>query len=87
MDRYDASDRVSVEQLISSAQRDGTVELTLGGKVMARVVPTPEPAQAPDKPNSGWLAELRSVRASLPPEVLKHDWQATLRAVREGRDL
>ena len=91
MDRYDAGDRVSVGELISSAESGVEVELTRDGKVVARVVPTPAPELRPTaeqrQATEDWLAELRSIRASLPPEVLKLDWQATLREVREGRDL
>lgn len=95
MDRYDAGDRVSVEELISSAESGVEVELTRDGKVVARVVSTstsmteaePKPTAEQRQATADWLAELRSIRASLPPEVLKLDWQATLREVREGRDL
>ena len=91
MDRYDAGDRVSVEELISSAESGVEVELTRDGKVVARVVPAPgtelKPTPEQRQATEDWVAALRSVRASLPPEVLKLDWQATLRKVRAGRDL
>ena len=91
MDRYDAGDRVSVGELISSAESGVAVELTRDGKVVARVVSEPgtelKPTAEQRRATEDWLADLRSVRASLPPEVLKLDWQATLREVREGRNL
>lgn len=91
MERYDASDRVSVDELISSAESGVAVELTRDGKVVARVVPTLRPAPKPtpeqQQATADWLDELRRFRATLPPEILKLDWQATLREVREGRDL
>jgi antitoxin (DNA-binding transcriptional repressor) of toxin-antitoxin stability system len=95
MERYDAADRVSVEELISSAESGVEVELTRDGKVVARVVPTPtstadaelNPTAEQRQATENWLAELRKFRATLPPEILKLGWQATLREVREGRDL
>ena len=89
MDRYDAGDRVSVEELIASAESGVEVELTRDGKVVARVVPTPEERPTPEQQQAtrDWLDDLRRFRASLPPEVFKIDWQAAIREVREGRDL
>ena len=91
MERYEADQRVTVDELISSAESGVEVELTRDGKVVARVVHTPEPASEPTaaqrQSTEDWLADLRRFRASLPPEILKLDWQATLREVREGRDL
>lgn len=88
MERYEADQRVTIDELISSAESGVEVELTRDGKVVARVVPTrASAALASEQPTGEWLADLRKFRASLPPEVLKLDWQATLREVREGRDL
>ena len=85
MERYDAGDRVTVEELISSAESGLEVELTRDGKVVARVVPAPEPVCVPDASETAgdWLADLRKLHASLPPDVRKINWQAALREARD----
>lgn len=89
MERYEARDNETVEELISIAERGVEVELTRDGRVVARVVPTAdaEPTAAQQQATRDWLDDLKSIRGSLPPEVLKLDWQATLQEVRQGWDL
>lgn len=83
MDRYDAGDRVSVEELISSAESGVEVELTRDGKVVARVVPTPPTEPKPHGSVGNLLADFERLHASLPPDWPRAGW---IEALREARD-
>lgn len=83
MERYEAGDRVTVEELIASAERGVEVELTRDGMVVARVIPMPEHGSANRGAQGDWLEDLKRLHASLPPDWPRTGWQETLREARD----
>lgn len=83
MERYDAGQRVTIDELISSAETGGEVELTREGKVAARVVLTAGSTHLPPGPKPKWLADLEKLHARLPQSFPRSGW---LEALREARD-
>ena len=81
MERYDAGERVTVDELISSAESGVEVELTRDGKVVARVVAAAE--ATPEKPISEWRIALEKLHASLPPGWPRTGWSEALREARD----